>query len=160
LQMARRESAECRAIDAITAIGGTSLRVYMYLLARGGEVGVRELQRALGFKSPSTAKHHLDRLVELGLAEKGFEGYRVVASSELFRASLRGLLNKLVPMELLFGVYGAAALLAYFAFYGLRETLSAAPLALALFVLTSFLVYRGIRLYKWYQWLSRGGCES
>ncbi len=33
------------------------------------------MQRALGFKSPSTARHHLERLVELGLAEKTSEGY-------------------------------------------------------------------------------------
>jgi hypothetical protein len=29
----------------------------------------------MGFRSPTTARHHLDRLVELGLAEKKLEGY-------------------------------------------------------------------------------------
>ena len=71
------ESSE-KAGDPIEALGGTALRVYLYLLTAGRPVGVRELQRALGFKSPSTARHHLERLVNLGLAERGPRGYRAV----------------------------------------------------------------------------------
>jgi predicted transcriptional regulator len=57
------------------------------LLLKNDEVGVRELQKVLGFKSPSTAKHHLDRLVELGLAEKTLNGYKAIASSSVLKRS-------------------------------------------------------------------------
>jgi len=33
-------------------------------------VGVREIQRSLGFSSPSVAAYHLDKLCSLGLVEK------------------------------------------------------------------------------------------
>jgi hypothetical protein len=49
---------------------GKTLQVYMYLLAHGSAVGVREVQKELGFSSPSVAFHHLDKLVNLGILEK------------------------------------------------------------------------------------------
>jgi DNA-binding transcriptional ArsR family regulator len=49
---------------------GKTLSVYMYLLKNGSAVGVREVQKALGFSSPSVAFHHLDKLVSLGVVEK------------------------------------------------------------------------------------------
>ena len=49
---------------------GKTLIVYLYLLNHGKAIGVREVQKALGFSSPSVAFHHLDKLVELGVVEK------------------------------------------------------------------------------------------
>jgi predicted DNA-binding transcriptional regulator len=49
---------------------GNTLRVYIYVLKSTGKVGVREVQRALRFSSPTLAVYHLDKLVELGLLEK------------------------------------------------------------------------------------------
>jgi len=50
---------------------GKTLLVYLYLLkSRGGTVGVREIQRKLGFSSPSVAIYHLAKLSSLGLVEK------------------------------------------------------------------------------------------
>jgi len=50
---------------------GNTLRVYWTLLkARDNSIGPRDIQRKLGFSSPNLAVHHLDKLVELGLAEK------------------------------------------------------------------------------------------
>ena len=49
---------------------GKTLTVYLYLLKHGRAVGVREVQKELGFSSPSVAFHHLDKLVELGVVEK------------------------------------------------------------------------------------------
>lgn len=57
--------------DAIEyALRGKTLTVYLYLLKHGKAIGVREIQKALGFSSPSVAFHHLDKLVELGVVEK------------------------------------------------------------------------------------------
>ena len=52
------------------ALRGKTLTVYLYLLKHGKAMGVREIQKALGFSSPSVAFHHLDKLVELGVVEK------------------------------------------------------------------------------------------
>ena len=50
---------------------GNALRVYWLLLQSSkNPVGPRNIQRKLRFSSPSLAVYHLDKLVELGLAEK------------------------------------------------------------------------------------------
>lgn len=50
---------------------GNTLRVYWVLLrSQNVSVGVREIQRQLGFSSPALASYHLNKLVELGLAEE------------------------------------------------------------------------------------------
>ncbi|QQG48648.1 MAG: helix-turn-helix transcriptional regulator [archaeon] len=49
---------------------GKTLKVYLYLLRYGKAVGVREIQKELGFSSPSVAFHHLSKLLELGVVEK------------------------------------------------------------------------------------------
>lgn len=58
---------------------GNALRVYWYLLSKPEEpVGAREVQRALEFSSPALAAYHLDKLADLGLVEKGVNGYRII----------------------------------------------------------------------------------
>lgn len=50
---------------------GKTLLVYWYLLQQPSHsVGVREVQRALGFSSPSIAVHHLEKLHDLKLIDK------------------------------------------------------------------------------------------
>jgi len=52
-------------------LNGNTLRVYWFLLQTSkGFVGPREVQRKLRFSSPALAVYHLEKLVELGLAEK------------------------------------------------------------------------------------------
>ena len=43
---------------------------FWLLLKEGKSMGVREVQRALHFSSPSIAFHHLEQLRELGLVQK------------------------------------------------------------------------------------------
>src|SRR4030042_2421836 len=58
---------------------GNTLRVYWFLLRTpNGSVGARETQRAMRFSSPALAVYHLDKLTELGLAEKLNGEYRLV----------------------------------------------------------------------------------
>jgi DNA-binding transcriptional ArsR family regulator len=52
------------------ALRGKAWKVYWFLLKTGNPVGVREVQRALRFSSPSIAFHHLEQLKELGLVQK------------------------------------------------------------------------------------------
>jgi predicted DNA-binding transcriptional regulator len=54
---------------------GKTLIVYWYLLRQPEHtVGVREVQRTLGFSSPSIAVHHLEKLQGLGLVHKKVTG--------------------------------------------------------------------------------------
>lgn len=58
---------------------GKTLLVYWYLLQQPSHsVGIREVQRALGFSSPSIAMHHLGRLQDLQLVEKKGTGEYVL----------------------------------------------------------------------------------
>jgi predicted DNA-binding transcriptional regulator len=57
---------------------GNTLRVYLHVLKSTGNVGVREVQRALRFSSPTLAVYHLDKLVDLGLLEKKHGEYTLV----------------------------------------------------------------------------------
>ena len=62
-----------------STLKGNTLRVYWFLLKTPNElVGARETQRALKFSSPALAVYHLEKLAELGLAEKLRGEYRVV----------------------------------------------------------------------------------
>ncbi len=62
-----------------SVLKGNTLRVYWFLLrSSNGVVGARETQRALKFSSPALAVYHLDKLSELGLAEKTNGEYRLV----------------------------------------------------------------------------------
>ena len=57
---------------------GNTLRVYWYLLKYSKKSpGPREIQKKLSFSSPSLAVYHLEKLVELGLAEKVAGEYRL-----------------------------------------------------------------------------------
>ena len=54
-----------------SVLKGNTLRVYWFLLkTQSSSVGPRETQRAMKFSSPALAVYHLDKLTELGLAEK------------------------------------------------------------------------------------------
>ena len=61
----RKESAEIE-----YQLRGKTLAVYLYLLRHGDAAGVREIQKALGFSSPSVAFHHLEKLTNLAIVEK------------------------------------------------------------------------------------------
>lgn len=55
--------------EIVSKLKGNTLRAYWALLsAEDGVIGVRELQRELGFSSPALAAYHLNRLVDFGLA--------------------------------------------------------------------------------------------
>ncbi len=128
--------------DPLIVLGGTSLRVYLFLLYKRKPVGVRELQRALGFRSPSTARHHLERLVELGLAEKTSDGYTARRPTGLLGlyVSLRG---KIVPRLFAATAFSVTASIAYTLLPG------ADPAAIILlYTVSGILIYESLRLYR------------
>jgi len=67
-----------------THLRGNTLRVYWYLLkAPRGAAGIREVQRALHFSSPTLAQYHLEKLRELGLAKKESTDYVAVGDANV-----------------------------------------------------------------------------
>lgn len=70
--MAEREKIEYE-------LRGKTLKVYLYMLRQGKPVGIREVQRELGFSSPSIAFHHMEKLTRLGVVEQDSMGNYVVA---------------------------------------------------------------------------------
>jgi len=64
--------------DVESRLKGNTLRVYVYVLKKG-RVGVREVQRSLGFSNPSLAQYHLNKLKELGLVREDGGEYEVVS---------------------------------------------------------------------------------
>ena len=71
------------------ALRGKAWRVYWLLLKTGKPMGVREVQRALHFSSPSIAFHHLEQLRELGLVLKDEIGGHYSLVSEVKIGVLR-----------------------------------------------------------------------
>jgi hypothetical protein len=64
--------------DVESRLKGNTLRVYVYVLKKG-RVGVREVQRSLGFSNPSLAQYHLNKLKEFGLVREDGGEYEVVS---------------------------------------------------------------------------------
>jgi predicted DNA-binding transcriptional regulator len=58
---------------------GKTLKVYLFILKQRKPVGVREVQRELGFSSPSVAYHHIEKLTRLGIVEQDGLGNYVLS---------------------------------------------------------------------------------
>jgi len=94
---------------------GKTLLVYMYMVKKKEPVGVREVQRELGFSSPSVATYHIDKLVELVLVNQDEYGrYFVVQKVQV--GVLQAFVNiggLAVPRLLFFAAFFTTALIAY-----------------------------------------------
>jgi hypothetical protein len=95
---------------------GKTLLVYWYVVQQPSHtVGVREVQRALNFSSPSIAVHHLEKLQDLGLIEKKGTG-EYVLEEEVKVGILRFFTHMgrfLVPRYLFYSVLFSTMLIAY-----------------------------------------------
>ena len=49
---------------------GKALQIYWHMLSRREPLGVREIQKDLGFSSPSVVHHHLDKLKSLKVVDQ------------------------------------------------------------------------------------------
>lgn len=150
--MARERTGGSSAQDALETIGGTALRVYLVMVRLGRPVGVRELQRLMGFKSPSTAKHHLSRLAEMGLVVKDRDGnYRAVYKGELLPLLFTRLMGRLIPTLAPLGFFGIVVALTDMLLFGPR----APSLTVALLAISSSIIYLSLRIKNWINKLTR-----
>jgi len=87
----------------------------MYMVKKKDPAGVREVQRDLGFSSPSVANYHIDKLVELALIKQDEYGrYFVVQKVQV--GVLQAFVNiggLAVPRLLFFAAFFTTMLLAY-----------------------------------------------
>jgi DNA-binding transcriptional ArsR family regulator len=93
--------------DELYKLRGKTLQVYIYMLRAGRPVGVRELQRALGFSSPSVAHHHLEKLREMGLVLRD-EGNRYLVQEKVDVGILKMFVlvgGRLIPRMVFYAVF-------------------------------------------------------
>lgn len=101
-------------------IKGNTLKVYWYLVrVPHSEVGVREVQRALNFSSPSVALHHLRKLGEYGLVEQKNTGeYVLVQEVKIGWLKLFARIGRfLLPKYLFYSIFLSTMLALYVFFY-------------------------------------------
>jgi len=128
---------------------GNTLRAYWALLnAKDGVIGVRELQRQLGFSSPALAAYHLNKLEELELALNERGDYRLIRQVKV------GVLKQFIRLGAFllprYVLYAAmfTTLLAYF-FSQLKEFSFYSVFALIFGVLgTVILWYETVRVWR------------
>ena len=114
---------------------GKTLLVYMHILKRPNDpVGVREVQRELGFSSPSVSSYHLTKLQELGLVENVYGDYRLVRDVKV--GVLRQFITLggvMLPRYLFYAVLMTSMLLTYLVqtpFYPSREYITTVVMGL------------------------------
>ncbi|MEM2111058.1 MAG: hypothetical protein QXX08_04165 [Candidatus Bathyarchaeia archaeon] len=107
--------------DIESHLKGKTLLVYWFILkSQSSSVGVREIQRELGFSSPSIAAHHLEKLCSLGLVEKTLRGEYLLAR-EVKVGVLRfftRLGRFMIPRYLFYSVWFSTMLVVYLVLYG------------------------------------------
>ena len=99
---------------------GKTLLVYWFMLrSPGSKVGVRQIQRALGFSSPSVASYHLDKLRSLGLVENLLGDYFLKEDVKVGVLKFFTRLGRfLVPRYLFYSVFFSTMLIVYLILYG------------------------------------------
>ena len=137
--------------EEIYKLRGKTLQVYLYMLRRGEPLGVRELQRALRFSSPSVAHHHLEKLKDMKLVSRDERGrYMVVEKVDIGILKLFVMIGgKLVPRMLFYAVFLTALLTLYL----IRSFPSPDLHAIAIGALSSiFLWIETVRLWRHKLW--------
>jgi hypothetical protein len=137
-------------ISRESEIHGSTLRVYWYLFRNAKAVGVRETQRALSMSSPSTALYHLEKLRELGVADKDATG-EYVLKEQVQVGTLRMFLRigpLILPRYLFYAIFLTTAVAAYSALR-LVQTGTVEPAAVVFGVIGSGICwYECVRLWK------------
>ena len=134
---------------------GKTLLVYWFLLkSQESPVGVREIQRKLGFSSPSVASHHLDKLHSLGVVEKTIQG-EYVLSREVKVGVLRSFTRLgrfMIPRYLFYSVWFSTMIVVYLvlcsALYGFSGSIHNLVAVIFGFSACAILWYETVRLWK------------
>ena len=99
--------------DPLLALSGSSLQVYLILLSSKRPLGIREVQRRAGFKSPNSARHHLDKLIEQGFAYRVDDGYVAIKPRGSLISSFIIIRNVMFPKMFFYALASSLFLVAY-----------------------------------------------
>ncbi len=99
--------------DPIFNLSGSTLHVYMILLTSKKPLGIREIQRIAGFKSPNSARHHIEKLMELGYVSRTRDGYIAVKPRSSLLSAFVVLKDYLIPRTLFYALATTIFLIAY-----------------------------------------------
>ncbi|MCG3219961.1 MAG: hypothetical protein H7641_01145 [Candidatus Heimdallarchaeota archaeon] len=140
--------------DIISSLSGTALRVFVYSVKKGKNIGIRETQRDLGLKTASHAQYHLQRLEQLKLIGRAKNNkYFLEKKYENLRSLKVGILTEiyvfrgwLVPSLGIFaGFLGMSAVILAI-FYTLITPLAALVFGVIIFSIAA--LYSGWRAYQ------------
>ncbi|MFC1802711.1 hypothetical protein ACFL0D_01965 [Thermoproteota archaeon] len=129
---------------------GKTLLVYMFMLKRPKDpVGVREVQRELGFSSPSVSSYHLGKLQDLGLIDSEYGDYKLVRDVKvgILRQFIR-LGGVMLPRYLFYAVLMTTMLITYLVqrpFYPSQESITTIVMGLTP---TIILWYETIKIWR------------
>ena len=133
---------------AAASITGNTLRAYLYLL-HAGESDLRDVQRALGFTTPSLASYHLGKLVDSGYVTQNSHGqYLVVkdSTSEILEGYVK-LGARVVPQLFFFAVL-FSAIVGFFGVMSLFNQQFVPLLVVASLALVVVLWYETLRVWR------------
>lgn len=102
----------------ISQLKGTTLRVFWFASSLK-DVGVREVQRSLELSSPSVAAYHLEKLCNLGLAEKDRRNrYKIIKKVNVGELRLYfKIKNWLVPRWIFYASFVTLLFIGYMIFF-------------------------------------------
>ncbi len=102
--------------EIVKKLNGRTLMIYFVMLNKGS-IGVRELQRHLELSSPSVARYHLDKLVELELVENRSGVYTLIRKADIPVLTSWVLFGKrLLPRVLFIAIFFSIFFLGYLIF--------------------------------------------
>lgn len=81
----------------------------------GKPMGIREVQRLAGLSSSGSTKYYLDRLVELGFAERKGDYIAKINRESLFSIYV-GILGSVVPRLIPYAIFSTALVVGYVIF--------------------------------------------
>ena len=102
--------------EIVSNLTGRTLMVYFVLLSKK-TIGVRELQRHLDLSSPSVAKYHLEKLVNLHLVENRNGVYHLDSKADLPLLTSWVLIGKtLLPKVIFAAIFFTTLFICYLLF--------------------------------------------
>ena len=143
--------------DIISSLTGTSLRIFVYAVKKGKDIGVRETQRDLGLKTASHAQYHLQRLEQLKLLGRTKNNkYYIDKKYENLRSLKLGILTEiyvfrgwLIPSLGIFsGFLGTSAILSLLFYFLISELASLILGVIAFLIGGGYAAFRSLQIVR------------
>jgi predicted DNA-binding transcriptional regulator len=105
---------------------GKTLELYYYLAANQGTHGVREIQKEMGYSSPSVAAYHLDGLYNYELVKKTESGKYFIEGDPEKLGELKDrilFLGYYIPRIILYSYHGILSIIAVFVLWSVNAAI-------------------------------------